>query len=77
MKEGDSVELLKVGCAGWWYVKIGKDLPDSFVTSKIKSFFTLYIILIFISFLLILLNHCIIFRIHFQLSIVNKRNEKN
>lgn len=22
MKEGDHVELLKMGCAGWWYVKI-------------------------------------------------------
>lgn len=22
MKEGDVVELLKIGCAGWWYVKI-------------------------------------------------------
>lgn len=22
MKEGDIVELLKIGCAGWWYVKI-------------------------------------------------------
>jgi len=22
MKEGDTVELLKVGCAGWWYVKV-------------------------------------------------------
>lgn len=22
MKEGDTVELLKIGCAGWWYVKI-------------------------------------------------------
>lgn len=27
MKEGDIVELLKVGCAGWWFVKlIGKSL---------------------------------------------------
>lgn len=25
MKEGDVVELLKVGCAGWWFVRmIGK-----------------------------------------------------
>lgn len=22
MKEGDTVELLKVGCAGWWFVKV-------------------------------------------------------
>ncbi|XP_067010975.1 guanine nucleotide exchange factor DBS [Anabrus simplex] len=22
MKEGDTVELLKVGCAGWWYVRV-------------------------------------------------------
>jgi hypothetical protein len=22
MKEGDNVELLKVGCAGWWFVKV-------------------------------------------------------
>lgn len=22
MREGDMVELLKVGCAGWWYVRI-------------------------------------------------------
>lgn len=22
MKEGDMVELLKVGCAGWWFVKV-------------------------------------------------------
>lgn len=22
VKEGDTVELLKIGCAGWWYVKI-------------------------------------------------------
>ncbi|GLH15336.1 Uncharacterized protein GBIM_19803 [Gryllus bimaculatus] len=22
MKEGDSVELLKVGCAGWWYIRV-------------------------------------------------------
>lgn len=22
MKEGDIVELLKVGCAGWWFVKM-------------------------------------------------------
>lgn len=28
MKEGDAVELLKIGCAGWWYVKIlSKYLP--------------------------------------------------
>lgn len=27
MREGDNVELLKVGCAGWWYVRIlGKKL---------------------------------------------------
>lgn len=78
MKEGDSVELLKVGCAGWWYVKIGKDLPDSFVTSNIESFFTIYTILIFIleKFLLVLLNHCNIFRIHFQLSTIISGNKK-
>lgn len=22
MKEGDSIELLKIGCAGWWYIKV-------------------------------------------------------
>lgn len=22
MREGDMVELLKVGCAGWWFVKV-------------------------------------------------------
>jgi hypothetical protein len=22
MREGDMIELLKVGCAGWWFVKI-------------------------------------------------------
>lgn len=22
LHEGDTVELLKVGCAGWWFVKI-------------------------------------------------------
>lgn len=22
MKEGDTVELLKIGCAGWWYVNV-------------------------------------------------------
>lgn len=22
MKEGDIVELLKIGCAGWWFVKV-------------------------------------------------------
>lgn len=22
MRDGDIVELLKVGCAGWWYVKV-------------------------------------------------------
>lgn len=22
MHEGDAVELLKVGCAGWWYIKV-------------------------------------------------------
>lgn len=22
MKDGDTVELLKVGCAGWWFVKV-------------------------------------------------------
>lgn len=22
MREGDNIELLKVGCAGWWYVRI-------------------------------------------------------
>lgn len=22
MKEGDTVELLKIGCAGWWYIKV-------------------------------------------------------
>lgn len=22
MKEGDTVELLKVGCAGWWFVRV-------------------------------------------------------
>lgn len=22
MKEGDMVKLLKVGCAGWWFVKV-------------------------------------------------------
>lgn len=27
MKDGDTVELLKVGCAGWWFVKVlGKQL---------------------------------------------------
>lgn len=26
MKEGDKVVLKKLGCAGWWYVKVlGKD----------------------------------------------------
>lgn len=23
MHEGDNIELLKVGCAGWWFVKVG------------------------------------------------------
>jgi hypothetical protein len=22
MHEGDAVELLKVGCAGWWYIRV-------------------------------------------------------
>lgn len=22
MNEGDIVELLKIGCAGWWFVKV-------------------------------------------------------
>lgn len=22
MREGESIELLKVGCAGWWYVRV-------------------------------------------------------
>lgn len=22
MREGDTLELLKVGCAGWWFVKL-------------------------------------------------------
>jgi hypothetical protein len=22
MHEGDAVELVKVGCAGWWYIKV-------------------------------------------------------
>lgn len=22
MREGDNLELLKVGCAGWWFVRI-------------------------------------------------------
>lgn len=22
MREGDNLELLKVGCAGWWFVKL-------------------------------------------------------
>jgi hypothetical protein len=30
MHEGDAVELLKVGCAGWWYIKlIGKSIRVS------------------------------------------------
>lgn len=22
MREGDAIELLKVGCAGWWFVRV-------------------------------------------------------
>lgn len=39
MKEGDNVELLKVGCAGWWFVKV---LGESTVTLLLQ----LYLILL-------------------------------
>lgn len=29
MKEGDAVELLKIGCAGWWFVKVLGDSTGS------------------------------------------------
>lgn len=28
IKEGDTVELLKVGCAGWWYIKVLGELEQ-------------------------------------------------
>lgn len=38
MREGDVVELLKVGCAGWWFVKvIGKKIC-CFVTLIMTNF---------------------------------------
>jgi SH3 domain len=34
MHEGDSIELLKIGCAGWWFVKVagrGNSLFEMFL----------------------------------------------
>jgi len=34
MKEGAMVELKKVGCAGWWFVKVlGKHFYELFIAS--------------------------------------------
>lgn len=42
MREGDMVELLKVGCAGWWFVKvIGKSLT---IMTKYYSFVVFFFI---------------------------------
>jgi hypothetical protein len=38
MHEGDAVELLKVGCAGWWYIRvIGKKMCLPFGTKVAKN----------------------------------------
>lgn len=41
MRDGDIVELLKVGCAGWWYVKvIGMLLLFKTKTKQLQTFFS-------------------------------------
>jgi hypothetical protein len=38
MREGDMIELLKVGCAGWWFVKIiGKQIDLDEIKYEIKT----------------------------------------
>lgn len=37
MREGDTVELLKVGCAGWWFVKVIGKLRVSVFKLCLKS----------------------------------------
>lgn len=42
MKKGDIVELLKVGCAGWWYVKVtGKFYLRLFLFASLICIFLL------------------------------------
>lgn len=39
MHEGDAVELVKVGCAGWWYIKvIGSNLEGWVPSAYLESF---------------------------------------
>lgn len=41
IKERDLVELLKVGCAGWWFVKLlGND--DDHLFDIVIKYFTFY-----------------------------------
>ncbi|KAI5754852.1 hypothetical protein M8J77_012072 [Diaphorina citri] len=34
LKEGDPVELLKVGCAGWWYIKLAGSQSEGWVPAS-------------------------------------------
>lgn len=39
MREGDTVELLKVGCAGWWFVRVlGKNTNYYYVSIYFCNF---------------------------------------
>lgn len=42
MKEGDNVELLKVGCAGWWFVKVLGNICKFFLHTLCMYNFCLY-----------------------------------
>jgi hypothetical protein len=38
MHEGDAVELLKVGCAGWWFIRvIGKQQVHKWVCVSVTA----------------------------------------
>lgn len=47
MKEGDVVELLKIGCAGWWYIKILSKYQSQFTSQLQRTFQLIFISMIF------------------------------
>lgn len=50
MKEGDVVELLKVGCAGWWYVRLLGMLKSFTLFQSLHAQLILMILLVFFFF---------------------------
>lgn len=44
MREGDLVELLKVGCAGWWFVRVvGEYLVIKLISMYLKNIYSYFL----------------------------------